>query len=69
MLVAHFQKRLITFGNHEFCIFPVFFCLGRSNYQFTVCLKLIAQANPYTYGVDILKHGILVLMEGRLTFP
>ena len=55
----------------NFVIFPVFFLSG-SLYPITnlpYALKVLAQANPYTYGVDILKHGILVPNGGMSDIP
>ena len=72
MLVASFSKTLDNFAAiMNFVIFPVFFLSG-SLYPITnlpYALKVLAQANPYTYGVDILKHGILVPNGGTSDIP
>ena len=72
MLVASFSKTLDNFAAiMNFVIFPVFFLSG-SLYPITnlpYALRVLAQANPYTYGVDILKHGILVPNGGTSDIP
>ena len=63
MLVASFSETLDNFAAiMNFVIFPVFFLSG-SLYpiqSLPPLLRNIAEVNPYTYGVDILKHAILV---------
>jgi ABC-2 type transport system permease protein len=68
MLVAAFTRTLDNFAAiMNFVIFPVFFLSG-SLYpvnQLPAALKAVALANPYTYGVDLLKHATLgVLPSG-----
>ena len=68
MLVAAFTRTLDNFAAiMNFVIFPVFFLSG-SLYpvsRLPAPLKAVALANPYTYGVDLLKHAVLgVLPSG-----
>ena len=68
MLVAAFTRTLDNFAAiMNFVIFPVFFLSG-SLYPVShlpAALKAVALANPYTYGVDLLKHAVLgVLPSG-----
>ena len=68
MLVAAFTRTLDNFAAiMNFVIFPVFFLSG-SLYpvsRLPAALKAVALANPYTYGVDLLKHAVLgVLPSG-----
>ena len=68
MLVAAFTRTLDNFAAiMNFVIFPVFFLSG-SLYpvsRLPLALKVAALANPYTYGVDLLKHAVLgVLPSG-----
>jgi ABC-2 type transport system permease protein len=62
MLTAAFSRSLDNFaGIMNFVIFPVFFLSG-SLYpvrDLPPALGWIATANPYTYGVDLLKHALL----------
>jgi ABC-2 type transport system permease protein len=62
MLVAAFTRTLDNFAAiMNFVIFPVFFLSG-SLYpveRLPALLKLVALLNPYTYGVDLLKHAVL----------
>ena len=62
MLTAAFSRTLDNFaGIMNFVIFPVFFLSG-SLYpvrDLPPALGWIATANPYTYGVDLLKHALL----------
>ena len=62
MLVAAFTRTLDNFAAvMNFVIFPVFFLSG-SLYPVShlpAILKTVALANPYTYGVDLLKHATL----------
>ncbi len=62
MLTAAFSRSLDNFaGIMNFVIFPVFFLSG-SLYpvrDLPAVLAGIAAANPYTYGVDLLKHALL----------
>src|SRR5437867_2160517 len=62
MLTASFSRTLDNFAAAmNFVIFPVFFLSG-SLYpveSLPVVLKRAAIINPYTYGVDFLKHAIL----------
>jgi len=61
MLVAAFTRTLDNFAAiMNFVIFPVFFLSG-SLYpvgQLPAALKTVALVNPYTYGVDLLKHAV-----------
>jgi ABC-2 type transport system permease protein len=68
MLVAAFTRTLDNFAAiMNFVIFPVFFLSG-SLYPVShlpPALKAVALINPYTYGVDLLKHAVLgVLPSG-----
>ena len=68
MLAAAFTRTLDNFAAvMNFVIFPVFFLSG-SLYpvgRLPALLKTVALANPYTYGVDLLKHATLgVLPSG-----
>jgi len=62
MVTASFTRTLDNFAaTMNFVIFPVFFLSG-SLYpvqSLPVALKRVATINPYTYGVDLLKHAIL----------
>lgn len=62
MLVAAFTRTLDNFAAiMNFVIFPVFFLSG-SLYpvaRLPAVLKSVALMNPYTYGVDLLKHSVL----------
>lgn len=62
MLTAAFTRTLDNFAAvMNFVIFPVFFLSG-ALYPITrlpALLKAVAMANPYTYGVDLLKHAML----------
>src|SRR5258708_12608114 len=62
MLVAAFTRTLDNFAAiMNFVIFPVFFLSG-SLYPVShlpAALKVAALVNPYTYGVDLLKHAVL----------
>ena len=62
MVTASFSRTLDNFaGIMNFVIFPVFFLSG-SLYpvrDLPPVLRWIATANPYTYGVDLLKHATL----------
>ena len=60
MLVAAFSPTLDNYATMmNLVIFPVFFLSG-SLYpvqQLPYALRLVATLNPYTYGVDLLKHA------------
>jgi len=60
MLVAAFSPTLDNYATlMNLVIFPVFFLSG-SLYpvqQLPYMLRLVASLNPYTYGVDLLKHA------------
>jgi ABC-2 type transport system permease protein len=62
IVTASFSRTLDNFAaTMNFVIFPVFFLSG-SLYpvqSLPVVLKRAATINPYTYGVDFLKHAIL----------
>lgn len=62
MVTASFSRTLDNFaGIMNFVIFPVFFLSG-SLYpvrDLPPILSWIATLNPYTYGVDLLKHAML----------
>ncbi len=68
MLAAAFTKTLDNFAAvMNFVIFPVFFLSG-SLYPITQLppwLKALAMVNPYTYGVDLLKHALIANATGR----
>ena len=68
MLVAVFSETLDNFAAiMNFVIFPIFFLSG-SLYpvdNLPGLLGIIAEINPYTYGVDLLKHAILVPLGGK----
>ena len=62
MLTASFARTLDNFAaTMNFVIFPVFFLSGALYPVQTLpaILKQAAMINPYTYGVDLLKHAIL----------
>jgi ABC-2 type transport system permease protein len=62
MLTASFSRTLDNFAaTMNFVIFPVFFFSGALYPTQTLpdMLRLVAIVNPYTYGVDLLKHAIL----------
>ena len=62
MITASFSKTLDNFAaTMNFVIFPVFFFSGSLYPVQTLpaALKQVAALNPYTYGVDFLKHAIL----------
>lgn len=62
MLTAAFSRTLDNFAaTMNFVIFPVFFLSGALYPVQTLpaILKQFAMINPYTYGVDLLKHAIL----------
>jgi len=62
MLTASFSRTLDNFAaTMNFVIFPVFFFSGSLYPVQTLpaVLKQVALLNPYTYGVDFLKHAIL----------
>jgi ABC-2 type transport system permease protein len=62
MLVAAWSRTLENYATMmNLVIFPVFFLSG-SLYpvqQLPAVLRLIATLNPYTYGVDLLKHAAI----------
>ena len=62
MITASFSRTLDNFAaTMNFVIFPVFFFSGSLYPVQTLpaALKRVAALNPYTYGVDFLKHAIL----------
>jgi len=62
MLTASFSRTLDNFAaTMNFVIFPVFFFSGSLYPVQTLpaILRHVATVNPYTYGVDLLKHAIL----------
>lgn len=69
MLVAAFTRTLDNFAAiMNFVIFPVFFLSG-SLYpvsQLPAALKVVALLNPYTYGVDLLKHAVLGILPSSM---
>ena len=69
MLVAAFTRTLDNFAAiMNFVIFPVFFLSG-SLYPVShlpAALKIVALLNPYTYGVDLLKHAVLGALASGL---
>ena len=69
MLVAAFTRTLDNFAAiMNFVIFPVFFLSG-SLYpvsQLPAALKVVALLNPYTYGVDLLKHAVLGILPASM---
>ncbi|MEY3974733.1 MAG: hypothetical protein RIS59_1094, partial [Pseudomonadota bacterium] len=72
MLVAAFSKTLDNFAAiMNFVIFPVFFLSG-SLYpvgNLPGLLGLAAHLNPYTYGVDLLKHALPQVAGRGADFP
>ena len=60
MLVAAWSRTLDNYATMmNLVIFPVFFLSG-SLYpvqELPAVLRLVATVNPYTYGVDLLKHA------------
>lgn len=72
MVVAAFSKTLDNFAAiMNFVIFPVFFLSG-SLYpvnNLPGLLGVVAKLNPYTYGVDLLKHSVNVPLGGSADFP
>ena len=69
VLVAAFTRTLDNFAAiMNFVIFPVFFLSG-SLYpvsQLPAALKVVALLNPYTYGVDLLKHAVLGILPSSM---
>lgn len=69
MLVAAFTRTLDNFAAiMNFVIFPVFFLSG-SLYpvsRLPAALKFVALANPYTYGVDLLKHAVTGMLPAGM---
>ncbi|HWQ40179.1 MAG TPA: ABC transporter permease [Burkholderiales bacterium] len=62
MLTASFTRTLDNFAAiMNFVIFPVFFLSGSLYpvHDLPQALRWIATLNPYTYGVDLLKHATL----------
>lgn len=62
MLIAVFSQALDDFAViMNFVIFPMFFLSGALYplRQLPALLKLVALANPFSYGVDLLKHAML----------
>ncbi len=62
MLVAVFSSTLENFSVvMNFVIFPVFFTSGALYpvARLPDALQLVAMANPFTYGVDLLKHALI----------
>jgi ABC-2 type transport system permease protein len=62
MLTASFSRTLDNFAAiMNFVIFPVFFLSGSLYpvHDLPELLQWVALANPYTYGVDLLKHAVL----------
>jgi ABC-2 type transport system permease protein len=66
MLIAAWTRTLDNFAvMMNLVIFPVFFLSG-SLYpvqHLPSVLRFVAAINPYTYGVDLLKHAVLGLQE------
>ncbi len=61
MLTASFSKSLDNFAAvMNFVIFPIFFISGSLYpvHDLPYVLSLLAQFNPYTYAVDLLKHAL-----------
>lgn len=69
-LIAVFSKSLENFAViMNFVIFPVFFLSG-ALYPLTnlpVILKIVTMINPFSYGVDLLKHAILLDMPASFS--
>jgi ABC-2 type transport system permease protein len=62
MITASFSRTLDNFAaTMNFVIFPVFFLSGSLYPVQTLpaVLKRVAAVNPFTYGVDLIKHSIL----------
>lgn len=63
MLVASWIRTLDNFAVvMNFITFPVFFLSGALYpiHQLPAILRFVAMLNPYTYGVDLLKHATLI---------
>ena len=69
MLAASFTRTLDNFAAvMNFVIFPVFFLSG-SLYpvdRLPPLLRAVSLANPYTYGVDLLKHATLGMLPSGM---
>jgi ABC-2 type transport system permease protein len=65
VLTAAFSKTLENFASvMNFIIFPVFFLSGAlyAVGHLPLVLRIAARINPFTHGVDLLKHAMLVPM-------
>jgi len=63
VLTAAFSKTLENFASvMNFIIFPVFFLSGAlyAVGHLPLALRIAARINPFTHGVDLLKHAMLV---------
>ncbi len=69
MLIAVYSKSYEDFAViMNFFIFPTFFLSGALYpvQQLPLVLKTIALANPFSYGVDLIKHALLPHLAGPL---
>lgn len=67
VLTAAFSRTLENFAAvMNFIIFPVFFLSGAlyAVDRLPAALKYVARVNPFTHGVDLLKHAMLVPLAG-----
>ena len=72
ILIAVFSKVLENFAViMNFFIFPVFFLSGALYpiQHLPVALKLLTLINPFSYGVDLLKHALLPPHTPELSWP
>jgi ABC-2 type transport system permease protein len=72
MLIAVFSKTLDNFAViMNFVIFPVFFLSGALYplEHLPAWLKAVTLINPFSYGVDLLKHAVLVAERGTSFGP
>ena len=70
MLIAVWSSTLDNFAVvMNFVIFPVFFLSGALYpvQQLPEILKIVAAINPFTYGVDLLKHALVSGLAPPLT--
>jgi ABC-2 type transport system permease protein len=69
MLIAVYSKSYEDFAViMNFFIFPTFFLSGALYpvQQLPLVLKSVALANPFSYGVDLIKHALLPGVSGPL---
>ena len=71
MVTAAFVRNLDNFaGIMNFVIFPVFFLSGSLYpvHELPSALRAVATLNPYTYGVDLLRHAFAAAAVMRTDF-